>query len=276
MNNIFVKMKNGLLFFSLMGFASLSFARSGTSDGGGGGDAHSRFIKTGLEIADYFATVDQGKKIAKEFKIDVKAFADVFAPTHIKAILGPLQDRLGNVVDARLIDENGTKYIEIDKNRFQDFFDRNIDVHHLVAKEAFRYLGFGESSLAMSLKLIPFKSGPTLCDPQLAAQLGKRALERVQDVASIADNGGSWKPWEKALCLNQGYLQESMYISMDQVMKCVQNEPKLYQEAARIFNLGSDVGRKCWENMSRDDVRNYFNDVGFQIKSLLGAAGLSK
>ena len=58
--------------------------------------------------------------------------------------------------------------------------------------------------------------------------------------------------------------------------KCVQNEPKLYQEAARIFNLGGDVGKKCWENLSRDDVRTYFNDIGFQIKSLLGAAGLSK
>jgi hypothetical protein len=276
MSHVFIKMKNGLLLFSLMGFASLSFAKSGTSDGGGGGDAHSRFIKTGIEIADYFVTTDQGKKVAKDFKLDINAFESVFTPANIKAILGPLQDRLGNTVDARVIEENGTKHIEIDKSRFQDFFDRNIDVHHLVAKEAFRFLGYGESSLAMSLKLIPFKSGPTLCDPQLAAQLGKRAIERAQDVASIADNGGSWKPWEKALCLNQGYLQESMYISMDQVMKCVQNEPKLYQEAARIFNLGGDVGKKCWENLSRDDVRTYFNDIGFQIKNLLGAAGLSK
>jgi len=276
MSHVFIKMKNGLLLFSLMGFASLSFAKSGTSDGGGGGDAHSRFIKTGLEIADYFVTTDQGKKVAKDFKLDIKAFESVFTPANIKAILGPLQDRLGNTVDARVIEENGIKHIEIDKSRFQDFFDRNIDVHHVVAKEAFRFLGYGESSLAMSLKLIPFKSGPTLCDPQLAAQLGKRSIERAQNVASIADNGGSWKPWEKALCLNQGYLQESMYISMDQLMKCVQNEPKLYQEAARIFNLGGDVGKKCWENLSRDDVRTYFNDIGFQIKNLLGAAGLSK
>jgi hypothetical protein len=263
------------MLIGLMTLASFSFAKPpGTSDGGGGGDAHSRFIKTGLEIADFLQTTVQGKKIAEEFKIDVRDFENVFAPTNIKATLGPLKDRLGNIVDARVIEENGSKYIEIDKNRFQDFFDRNIDVHHLVAKEAFRFLGFGESSLAMSLKLIPFKSGPSLCDPLLATQFGKRTIELAQGVASIADNGGSWKPWEKALCLNQGYLQESIYSSMNQIMKCVQNEPKLYQEAARIFNLGSDVGGKCWKNMSRDEVRIYFNDISSQIRNLLGAAGL--
>lgn len=275
MGRIFNK-KNALLFLMVMEMSSLSFAKSGTSDGGGGGDAHSRFIKTGLEITDYFKNIAEGKKVAKEFNLDVNAFEAVFTPAYIKASLGPLQDRLGNIVDARVIDEGGSKYIEIDKNRFQDFFDKSIDVHHLVAKEAFRFLGFGEPSLAMSLKLIPFRSGPALCDPQLAAQLGKRAIERAEGVASIADNGGSWKPWEKALCLNQGYLQETIYISMDQVMKCVQNEPKLYQEAARLFNLGSDVGSKCWRNMSRDEVRNYFGNIATEIRNLLGAAGLSR
>jgi hypothetical protein len=212
--------------------------------------------------------------MAVDIKLDIKAFKNVFASTNIKSVLGPLQDKLGNIVDARVIEQNGIKYIEIDKNRFQDFFDRNIDVHHLVAKEAFRFMGFGESSLAISLKLIPFKSGPALCDPLLATQLGKRAVERAHGVASVANNGGEWKFWEKALCLNQGYLQESIYSSMNQVMKCVQNEPKLYQEAARIFNLGSDVGGKCWDKLSRDEVENYFNKIAFQIKDILTAAGL--
>lgn len=266
--------KLAIFFVSVLGLASLSLARSGTSDGGGGGDAHSRFIKTGFEIADYFQTTNTGQNLAKEFRLDVTAFRTVFVPKNIRATLGPLQDRLGNVVDARVIEDGGVKLIEIDKNKFQDFFDRNIDVHHLVSKEAFRYLGYGETSLAMSLKLIPFKSGPSLCDPQLASQLSQRAIERAQDVAAIANNGGSWKPWEKALCLNQGYLQESIYISMDQVSKCVRNEPELYREAARIFNLGSEVGSKCWKTMSREEVKTYFNGIASQIKLLAQAAGL--
>lgn len=276
MKRIFSKIITGFIFINTMGFASLSFAKSGTSDGGGGGDAHSRFIKTGLEIADYFENMEAGKKLAKEFNLKVNDFKAVFVPENVKATLGPLQDRLGNYVDARVINVNGKKYIEIDKSKFQDFFDRNIDVHHLVAKEAFRFLGFGEPSLAMSLKLIPFRSGPVLCDPQLASDLSQRAVNRARAVASIADNGGSWKPWQKALCLHQGYLQEVLYLSMDQVMKCVQNEPKLHFEATRIFNLGGDIGSKCWDDMNRNEVKSYFNGVANDILSLLAAAGLSK
>ncbi len=126
----------------------------------------------------------------------------------------------------------------------------------------------------MSLKLIPFRSGPVLCDPQLTAKLGKRAVENAERVASIADNGGSWKPWEKALCLNQGYLQESLFTSMGEVMKCVQNEPTLYREAVRLSNVGSDIGKKCWDSMSRDEVRSYFGGIAGDTRSLLTAAGL--
>lgn len=260
-----------IILITLLMVSSIGFAGN---EGGGGGHAHSRFIKTGMEILDYFLHNDKGRALVKEYLIDTVKFADVFKPDHIKVSLGPLRDGEGNVVDARVVENKHGKLIEIDKYKFEEYFEKKTDVHHLVAKEAFRFLGFGDKALKMSLRLMPFQATGPICNIEMVREIGWRAVQNADNVARMADNEGRWKDWQKAICLSSGRLQESIDNSMNAALICYQNDKDLLLQATEIYESGGEVGKKCWDNMSRNEVRNYYNQLSFKIKFFLQSAHL--
>ena len=115
-------------------FSTPSFVFAQRETGGGGGSAHSTFIRMGHTVVWFLENQPRGQALLKKHDLSVDLLRETLRPENIRAVDEPLKDRLGNDVDA--VSMPGR--IMINNSKWNEHIDKKRNVYHLVFKEMLR------------------------------------------------------------------------------------------------------------------------------------------
>lgn len=148
-----------LLLFSLFVSVVVPVAAKaeGKDSGGGGGTAHDLFIAAGMRVMHFLENTQKGQAVVSKYGLDLcrlRATLDENLVFVYQDANG-MQDHRGSIVDAYTY----AWRIQIDKNKWEKYFQTHQDIYYLVFKEMLRSeKTHFDQAITISQELIPFPS----------------------------------------------------------------------------------------------------------------------
>lgn len=134
-------------------FSSVVWAGgSETGLNNGGDDLRYRFIMEGQRVIRFFEEQPAGDALLKRFSLNLSALKETLQIQRISVRTEELYDNHGSAVDA--LGSPGS--IVINKNRWERYFDRELNITYLVFHEMLRSAGVNDDGYRISAVIDPF------------------------------------------------------------------------------------------------------------------------
>lgn len=120
----------------------------------GGDRIASLFVAKGYRVYDYLASLTAEEAVLNGD--EMYAFLMALKRTRVDPVEGPLMDSVGDVVDARVLDDPlipGQKLIQLDSQRWEEALSHGEDVYKLVFHEYLWVIGLDDQNYRISNKL---------------------------------------------------------------------------------------------------------------------------
>ncbi len=171
-----IKQIKMLTVVGLLSIGSVTFARGGGADVGGGDIIRAYFLNVGDAVISYLVQSKDGQKLVLENKLDVVNLKKSLDVKFIQVVDGPLIDRTGSLVDAT----GKPGEIKLNKTSWTQHLNSDLDIYFLVFHEMLRENGINDDNYMISAKISPFPEAYRL-KKGLASAKELIAADRLSD-----------------------------------------------------------------------------------------------